>query len=450
MTPDAAPTDTTPPLRVAYIMSRFPKLTETFILREIVAMERLGVRIDLYPLLRERQPLVQPAAEPYVRRAHYLPFLSVDILRSQAWYLRDRGRRRRYARALLDVIVGTWRSPNFLVGGLGIFPKVAHAARAMAADRVDHVHCHFANHPALAGFIVQRLVGIPYSFTAHGSDLHVDRTMLESKVREAAFAVAISEDNRRVIVAACGPDLADRVAVIHCGVEPAVYAPDPDQHESDPGIGLRIIAIGTLHEVKGQAHLIEACRLLRERGVVVSCRIVGDGPDRPALSRQIAEAGLEESVILLGSLTESEVIDALHAADVMVAPSVPTQRGKREGIPVVLMEGMAAGLPVVASRLSGIPELVEDGVSGVLVPPGDAASLATALAALAADQGQRQRMGAAGRATVIRDFDVRANAERLIGLIGASRERQSARGSVETAAAPVASGLAEHPLKAAS
>jgi colanic acid/amylovoran biosynthesis glycosyltransferase len=450
MTPGPAPADTAPPLRVAYIMSRFPKLTETFILREIVAMEREGVRIDLYPLLRERQALVQPAAAPYVRGAHYLPFLSADILRSQAWYLRDRGRRRRYVRALLDVIAGTWRSPNFLVGGLGIFPKVAHAARAMAADRVDHVHCHFANHPALAGFIVHRLVDIPYSFTAHGSDLHVDRTMLASKVREAAFAVTISEDNRRVIAEACGPALADRVAVIHCGVEPAVYAPGPDPRDEGPGAALRIIAIGTLHEVKGQTHLIEACRLLRERGVLASCGIVGDGPDRPALTRQIAEAGLEGSVTLMGLLTESAVIDALHAADVLVAPSVPTRRGKREGIPVVLMEGMAAGLPVVASRLSGIPELVEDGVSGILVPPADPASLATALAELAADPDRRRRMGAAGQAAVVRDFDVRANAERLIGLIQASHDSLAAHRPVARLEEASATGMPERHLEAAS
>ncbi len=450
MTARAKPVDTAPPLRVAYIMSRFPKLTETFILREIVAMERVGVRIDLYPLLRERQPLVQPAAAPYVRGARYLPFLSADILRSQAWYLRDRGRRRRYVRALLDVIAGTWRSPNFLVGGLGIFPKVAHAARAMAADRVDHVHCHFANHPALAGFIVHRLVDIPYSFTAHGSDLHVDRTMLASKVGEAAFAVTISEDNRRVISETCGPALAERVAVIHCGVEPAVYAPGPEHRDEGQGAGLRIIAIGTLHEVKGQSHLIEACRLLRERGVVASCVIVGDGPDGPALSRQVADGGLEGSVTLIGQLTESAVIDALHAADVLVAPSVPTRRGKREGIPVVLMEGMAAGLPVVASRLSGIPELVEDGVSGILVPPADPASLATALADLAADPDRRRRMGAAGRATVVRDFDVNTNAGRLIELIQAARDRQSARGPVATVAPPAAPTNSERPLEAAS
>jgi glycosyltransferase involved in cell wall biosynthesis len=426
----AAPADGTfADLRVGYVMSRFPKLTETFILREMVAMEELGVRIELYPLLHEGGALIQPAARPYVERAHYFPFLSLPILRSQAYWLGERRRRRRYLRALFDVIGGTWRSPNFLLGGLGIFPKVAHAARSMAADGIDHVHCHFANHPALAGFIIHRLTDIPYSFTAHGSDLHVDRTMLPAKVAEAAFAVTISEDNRRLIETTCGPASAGHVEVIHCGVDPAAFA----SSTRSPGGPLRVIAIGTLHEVKGQAHLIEACRQLMAAGVPITCRIIGDGRDRARLSAQIEAGGLTDVVTLVGQLTGDEVARELARADVLVAPSVPTRGGKREGIPVVLMEAMAAGLPVVASRLSGIPELVTDGTDGLLVPPGDATAIADALRSLAADPDRRGRFGAAGRARIERDFDVRRNAEALASHI---RAGLAAAGPRAVAAAP--------------
>ena len=193
-------------LTVAYVMSRFPKLTETFILAELEAMDRAGVAIELYPLLRQTGEPVQPAAVPWVERAHYLPFVSPAILRAQWSYLGDPRRRRRYIRAFVDMIRGTWRSPNFLVGGLGIFPKIARAALEMHETGVDHVHCHFANHPALAGWLIHRLVGIPYSFTAHGSDLHVDRTMLPTKVREAAFVVTISGDNRTLIESTAGSE----------------------------------------------------------------------------------------------------------------------------------------------------------------------------------------------------------------------------------------------------
>jgi glycosyltransferase involved in cell wall biosynthesis len=407
-------------LTVAYVMSRFPKLTETFILAELEAMDRAGVRIELFPLLRQTGEPVQPAAVRWVERAHYEPFLSVPILRAQWWFLRDRRRRRRYVRAFFDMLAGTWRSPNFLLGGLGIFPKVVRMAVEMQALGVQHVHCHFANHPALAGWLIRRLVGIPYSFTAHGSDLHVDRTMLPTKVDEAAFVATISLDNRALIEATAGPRSEGKVAVVHCGVDPAAFAP-VERTADGP---LRIVAVGTLHEVKGQVHLIEACRTLTERGVAVTCRFIGDGPDREALQARIDEYGLGDRVVLAGRMTTDAVAAELAAADVLVAPSVPTKGGKREGIPVVLMEAMSTGLPVVASRLSGIPELVTDGVSGLLVTPGDDVALADALAALAADPALRRRLGAAGRDTVLREFDVDRNAAAL-----ADRIRRSSGGS---------------------
>jgi glycosyltransferase involved in cell wall biosynthesis len=406
-------------LTVAYVMSRFPKLTETFILAELEAMDRAGVRIELFPLLRQTGEPVQPAAVRWVERAHYQPFLSAPILRAQWWFLRDRRRRRRYLRAFFDMIAGTWRSPNFLLGGLGIFPKVARMAIEMEELGVEHVHCHFANHPALAGWLIQRLVGIPYSFTAHGSDLHVDRTMLPTKVDEAAFVATISQDNRALIEATAGPRSGGKVAVVHCGVDPAAFAP-VERSVDGP---LRIVAVGTLHEVKGQVHLIEACRILTERGVEVMCRFIGDGPDRETLQAKIDEYGLGDRVVLAGRMTTDAVAAELAAADVLVAPSVPTKGGKREGIPVVLMEAMSTGLPVVASRLSGIPELVTDGVSGLLVAPGDDVALADALGGLAYDPGLRRRLGAAGRETVLREFDVDRNAAAL-----ADRIRRSSSG----------------------
>jgi glycosyltransferase involved in cell wall biosynthesis len=407
------------PLRVAYVMSRFPKLSETFVLRELLAVEALGVAVDVYPLVRHREPLVHPEAEPLVDRARYLPFLSLAILRSNLAVLRTRPRA--WLGALWAVVRGNWGSANLLVGGLGVFLKVVHAARLMEADGVDHVHCHFATHPALAGFLVHRLTGIPYSFTAHGSDIHVDRHMLRQKVEEAAVVVPISEFNREVILRECDRAQAPKLVVVHCGVDTQVLRPRPSRAAGP----LTVVCVGTLHEVKGQRHLVEACRLLATRGVDVRCRLVGDGEDRAMLEGAIVQAGLEGRVELAGALTRDQVAAELAAADVLVAPSVPTKQGRREGIPVVLMEAMSSGLPVVASRISGIPELVEDGVSGLLAPPGDAQALATALRRLADDPGLRGRLGAEGRRTVQEGFDVERSAEQLIERFAASaRERR--------------------------
>ncbi len=403
-------------------MSRFPKLTETFVLFEIVALQEEGHAVEVFPLLREHESVMHEAAAPLARRAHYLPFLSLAILGSQLHHLVRRPRR--YLGTLIAVLRGTWRSRNFLVGALGIFPKVAHMARLMEAEGVDHVHCHFANHPALAGFIIRRLTDIPYSFTAHGSDLHVDRTMLCHKVDEAAFVVPISNYNRDVIVNECGASASAKLVVIHTGVDTEHFRPRPHEEPARP---FTIVCVGTLHEVKGQGHLIRACQRLAQGGIDFVCHLVGEGPDRPMLERVIAEAGLADRMLLDGVMAREALADLLAASDVLVTPSVPTAQGKREGIPVVLMEAMSSGLPVVASRLSGIPELVEDGVSGLLVEPGDADGLAAALARLQGDVSLRQRLAASGRRTVVAEFDVRMNARRLAEQIASSRGEPDGR-----------------------
>jgi glycosyltransferase involved in cell wall biosynthesis len=407
-------------LKVAYIMSRFPKLTETFILYEMLAMEEQGVQVEIYPLLRERAQIMHPEARAFVERAHFQPFISLPILRAHLHFWRRTPRA--YLSTLWALLRGTWGSFRFFAGGLGIFPKVVYFAYLMATEGVTHVHAHFASHPAAAAFIIRRLVGIPYSFTAHGSDIHRDRHMLREKVSEAAFVVPISSFNRQVILEACGGAAAEKLVsnkliVIHCGVDTRLFHPRPvhplDNGSKLPAVPFSLLCIGTLHEVKGQTHLIEACRLLRERGVELTCHFVGDGPDKTALVEQATAAGLAPFVHFYGQQTRDEVARLLQATQVVVAPSVPSRDGRREGIPVVLMEAMASAVPVVSSRLSGIPELVEDGQDGLLTPPGDTAALADVLEQLYRDPGLRYRLGQAGREKVKREFDLYRNAAAL-------------------------------------
>ena len=396
--------------RVAYVMSRFPKLTETFIVSEIRAVERLGVDVEIYPLLRHRDPFVQPDAIRLVDRAHYEPFVSWRILGSQVVFLISAPRR--YLSTLALVMRVTWGSFNFLVGGLATFAKVAHIARVLRSHGVRHVHCHFANHPALAGLVIHRLADIPYSFTAHGSDLHRDRHGLRAKVSAATFVVAISAYNRKVILDACGQEFAWKVAVIHCGVDTGSIGVRVKQgRRSDM---LRILCVGTLHEVKGQTVLIDALASLADRGVRFSCRLIGEGPDRHMLAERIAHHKLEDSVSLDGARTNPEVMAALAEADILVAPSVPSRDGRREGIPVVIMEAMAAGLPVIASDLSGIPEIVEDGRTGRLTPPRNPEAIARALFELASNVALRERMGHLGRLRVEREFNADVSALQLV------------------------------------
>ena len=423
-------------LKVAYIMSRFPKLTETFVLYEMLALEKQGIQVVIYPLLKARKTathpeggslwrklldlvskpqgdlMMHPEAVPLVERANYQPFLSWPILQTQFRFLLSKPKE--YVGTLWTVVRRNWGSWNYLLGVLAIFPKAVYFAQLMRSEDVSHVHAHFANHPAAAAYIIGRLVGIPFSFTAHGADLQVDQHMLYEKVAEAAFVVTISNFNKEFILEKCGEQFREKVHTVYCGVDTQVFQPSQREDSQEKSVGpLNILCIGTLYEVKGHTYLIEACRLLMDRGVDFACNLVGDGPDRPLLMKQVEESGLSGRVIFHGQLERPEIVGMLRRADVFTLPSVPTDSGRREGIPVVLMEAMASGLPVVSSDISGIPELVESGSSGLLVPPRNSEALADSLEQLSKDPDLRKKLGKAGRAKVNQEFDLFTNASIL-------------------------------------
>ena len=392
--------------RVAYVMSRFPKLTETFILDEILEQERNGISVEVFPLWRENAKIIHSDARPIVERAHFTPTLDFSILRDNLHC---------FARAPLTylatfatLIRANWRSARYLIAALAIFPKACSFAARMKALGVRHVHAHFASHPAVAAFIVGRLAGIPWSFTAHGSDLHREQSMLKEKVDEASFVVAISEYNRQFILTHVGEQYADKIKVIHCGIDPDHYVQNPSTGDT-----LEIACIGTLHEVKGQRFLLEACKGLSARGLQWRCHLIGDGPDRGALEALAKTLEISDRVVFHGNCERQRVRTLLSTANVCVAPSVPTSDGRREGIPVVLMEAAACALPLIASRLSGIPELVRDEETGLLVEPANAAELESALARIAAEPDTSAKLGAAARKRLELDFSL----ERNVGML---------------------------------
>ena len=394
-------------MRVAYMMSRFPKITETFVLYEMLALRELGFEVEVFPLLREREEVMHAEARALVERAHYRPFLSASICAAQFHYLLRRPWA--YLSTLAQALVRTLPSPNFLAGALVFFPKSVLFAREMERAGIEHVHAHFANHPALAALIVHRLTGIPFSFTAHGSDLHVDQTALAWKLAQSAFGVTVSQYNREFVRERCGPAAADKLRVIHCGADSSIPA-RAGEAASD---AFEILCVAALREVKGHRYLIEACGLLRAAGIRFRCHLVGDGELARELRALVERADLRAEVQFHGPLAHAAVLERMRAAHVLVLPSILDREGRREGIPVTLMEAMCCGLPVVASRISGIPELIEHERSGLLATPADARALADALVRLHAEPELRARLGRGAREKVERDFDLHAGARRL-------------------------------------
>jgi colanic acid/amylovoran biosynthesis glycosyltransferase len=426
--------------RLGIVVSRFPKLTETFILAEIQELKRLGVEIVIFPLLHHRESVVQPEVEELVAAAHYRPYLSLQLWRDNLHYLLTRPLA--YLTAFAHVVRGSWRSPRYLAGAIGYFPKAASFARLAERSGVRHVHAQFANHPAVVAMVIRRLTGIGFSFTARGSDIHVDRTMLPEKVAAAQFAVAVSDSNKEVMVRACGAASARKIHVVYGGIDTGLFSPAPATADGM----FRIVCVARFEEVKGHAQLLAACAILVERGVQFRCDLIGDGELRAQIERQIAHLGLSDYVVLHGNQPQQRIVQALRSASVFVLATVQAASGKREGIPNVLKEAMACGVPVISSRISGIPELVDDAVSGILVPPAQPEALAQALIQLAHEPGLRSKLGGAGRARIEADFDLRASARRRAELFFGvdATESVAARADTGSALTPVIQLRAEH------
>jgi glycosyltransferase involved in cell wall biosynthesis len=401
-------TEATP---IAYIVSRFPKLTETFILREMLEMERQGQPIIILPLLRIQQPIRHAEAAYLMSRVHYTPFLSLSILAANLHYLRRSPRA--YLKALWSALKGTWGSAEPFIGAIAIFPKSAYFARMIEEQEIQHVHAHFASHPALAALIIRELTGIGFSFTAHAHDIFVYKRMLAEKINKACFVVAISEFNKEYLLRMCGETAVAKIKVIRCGIELERYR---RQQGCLKGDRFTILCVGSLQPYKGTEYLVKACALLRSRLGTFRCLIVGEGKERKHLERLISDLELNEVVYLLGGQPQDKVASLLAETDLFVLPSVVAAHGQMEGIPVALMEAMASDLPVVTTRLSGIPELVQDGVTGLLVPPGEERALADAVALLYQRVHLRQEMGHRGREKVASEFQLATNVGKLRSL----------------------------------
>lgn len=401
--------------KVAYIMSRFPKLTETFILYEIIALEKQGIKVEIFPLLREKTETIHKEAQELTDRAHFHPFVSYKILVAQWYFIRKDYRT--YFRTIGEVLSGTFGSLNFFIGAIGILPKAVRFAFEMKQLGVQHVHAHFATHPAIAGLIIHRLTGIPFSFTAHGSDLHVEKRMLGAKIRAASFVTTVSFYNKELMVKEGGEETRVKIHVIRCGVDTTLFTPCEKIKDGRP---FQILCVASFEEVKGHRYLVEACRILTDQGIDFECHLVGYGPLCHKIQNQIEELDLDSKFQLHGGLPRNEVIDLLAKSDVFVLPSVPTKQGKREGIPVVLMEAMASGLPVISSQLSGIPELVDHESSGILIEPEDSEGLARSLMRMMQDSERRNRLGQEGRKKVMNEFDQQKNILKLVSLFASN------------------------------
>jgi glycosyltransferase involved in cell wall biosynthesis len=394
-----------PALRIIYVIGTYPLLTTTFIDREIAGLRRRGVDVRVVSL-RHPHGTLSPGQTTegveYVR-----PVRLGSLVRSHLTYLlRSPGT---YLKTLAGLVSAPHPSLSARAKTAGHFVLAVHVTAVIAGlGPADRIHAHFVDRAALVALVAARFLDLPYSATAHANDIYVDPVLLDLKLGEADFVATCTGANATHLKAVAPG--ASQVRTLYHGLDVGAYDPGPRPPSDRPVL----LAVGQLKEKKGFSHLVEACRLLVEAGRSFTCEIVGEGPLRPQLEQAIAANGLDDVVSLRGALPHEQVKAAYRRAEVFVLPCVVGADGDRDGIPNVILEAMASGLPVVSTDLSGIPEAVEDGVSGLLVPPGDAPALAQALSGLLDDSELRRRFGEMGRKLVADAFDVEANVERLL------------------------------------
>ena len=397
-------------MTVGVLVSQYPAPSHTFIRREVAALRSLGLEVETFSI-RPGQPLSEEDRAELARTFVVLPRRAGALGRSLVVALR---RPRRWGRALRAALRHSLPGLRNRLRGLVYFAEGLRLAAELERRGVTHLHSHFANPAAVAGLAASRYLDIGWSVTLHGlSDFAGAMTpLLGRKLEDAAFVATVTEWGRERLRQLCSGRHDGKVHVVRCGVDVA-RLPPPARSAPGPGTPLDVLCVGRLSPEKGHLGLVEAFAELLRRGTDSRLVLIGSGPEEQAIRSAIAARGIGDRVELRGSVPEAAVLEAMARAHVFALSSL------MEGLPVVLMEALALELPVVAPAITGIPELVIDGVTGLLFPAESWGELAAGLERLASDPGLRARLGAAGRERVLRQFDAREAAAPLARLLRA-------------------------------
>lgn len=398
-------------MRICYFVSEYPANSHTFIRREIAELERIGISILRVSLRNNDRGLADPRDIDEKTRTHYIldgGIAKFVIAIADAMIRKPRG----LIKAGFTALKLMRRSSRPALFHLAYLAEALILTRKVECENVQHIHAHFGTNGAEVAMLCHILTGLPYSFTVHGPD-EFDRPEylgLPTKVRHAAFVCVVSSFAQSQLCRWVPPDLWGKIKVVHCGLDADFLDPQPSRGMPRS----QLVTVGRLSEQKGLLVLLHALALLAREGVPFKLTMIGDGPLRPQLEQSICTLQLEQHVELLGWMSSVQVRAAIREARALVLPSFA------EGLPVVLMEALALGRPVITTYVAGIPELVTDGVSGWLVPAGSVDRLADAIRlCLNTPDKLMVIMGERGRKRVLEQHDIVWECSKLAALFKA-------------------------------
>lgn len=398
-------TDAKPIQRVLYVVSLFPCWSETFIVREIRTLLADGVDVRIVSLKPPSEKLVQADAHALLDRVHHPGHTGSGAMAA----LTQLARHPFVSLACIGTIIADmWRTPQVMVKSLVALARGMQHLTWLRQFEPQLIHAHWATYPSTVAWALARITGGRFSFTCHAHDIFLDHQLLARKINDATLAVTISNFNIDWLTQHASPAARQKLAVVHCGVDL-----QRSQLALDKRSDRQILAVGRLDPIKGFDVLVDALHLLAQRGVDFHCTVIGEGPLRGELETLTHLRGLTDRIVWVGALPQEEVQSRLREATLFALPCQVAEDGNRDGIPVALMEAMATGCSVITTAVSGIPELVEDGVNGLVVAERDGSALADALQRLLADAPLRERLARAARLRVEQQFDAQTEARKL-------------------------------------